>query len=80
MLSFKDWLMAQESSASTRHALGSGTQYPPSPSDFTVRPPYGKVNACKAIGSYKTHNMDTTEICGKKDSNKPKAKKPKKVE
>ena len=79
MISFKDWLIAQESSSATRHALGSGWEYPPSPEDFITRPPYGKMRACGAIGKYKTYNIDVSKICGKKDSHKPKSEKPKKA-
>ena len=72
-LSFKDWVLAQESSPSTRRATGI---YPPQPGDFFVRPPYGKEKTCGKIGQFKTYNMDVTKICGKADKAKPKGKKP----
>lgn len=76
MISFKNWLSAHESSASTRRATGP---YPPQPGDFFVRPPYGKEKTCGKIGEFKTVNMDVTKICGTKDGHKPKDKKPKDV-
>lgn len=76
MIDFKNWLAAQESSASTRRATGP---YPPQPGDFFVRPPYGKEKTCGKIGQFKTYNMDVSKICGDKDGHKPKAKKPKDV-
>lgn len=78
MISFKNWLTAFESSASTRRATGP---YVKQPGDLFVRPPYGKDSTCDFLSSdkVKTFNMDVSKICGPKDGNKPKAKKPKDV-
>jgi hypothetical protein len=76
MIDFKNWLSAQESSASTRRATGP---YPPQPNDFFIRPPYGKENTCAKIGEFKPINMDVSKICGSKKKGKGKSKKNKDV-
>ena len=79
MITFKNWLATHESSASTRRATGP---YVKQPGDVFVRPPYGKESTCKFLSSekVKTHNMDVSDICGKKGGKKSKAKKPKNTE
>jgi hypothetical protein len=70
MFNFKSWLNANESSPSTRRALGT---YPPQPGDFFVRPPYGKASTCKKVGGFKLYNMDISSLCKEKGKDRKKS-------